>query len=113
LWLVTLRGEHDLSTVPDLRYWLREPLDSGASVIVDLTDATFVDSGTLAELILSRRRVEASPNRMLAIVVPPGSAAGDLLDLVDAERGLFPTFETLTAAVESFDHTREPPTPQT
>ncbi len=102
LWLVVLRGEHDLSTVPDLRYWLREPLGSDASVIVDMADAIFVDSGTLAELILSRRQIELAPGRRLVLVAPPGSAAADLLDLVDRERQLFPTFETRATAIESF-----------
>ncbi len=102
LWLVVLSGEHDLSTVPDLRNWLREPLGSDASVIVDMADATFVDSGTLAELILSRRQIESAPGRRLVLVAPPGSAAADLLDLVDRERRLFPTFETRATAIEAF-----------
>ncbi len=110
LWLTALSGEHDLSTVPDLRYWLREPLAADANVIVDLTQATFVDltqatfvdSGTLAELILSRRRLDVAPDKAFVLVVPPESAAAGLLDLVDAERRLFVTFESLTAALESF-----------
>jgi anti-anti-sigma regulatory factor len=102
VWLVVLSGEHDLSTVPDLRYWLREPLGSEASVIVDMADAGFVDSGTLAELILSRRQIELTPGRRLVLVAPPGGAAAELLDLVDRERRLFPTFETRAAAIASF-----------
>lgn len=59
LWLTALSGEHDISTVPDLRYWLRDPLAADANVIVDLTQATFVDSGTLAET----HPVSAPPRR--------------------------------------------------
>ncbi len=36
------------------------------------------------------------------LVVPAESAAAQLLDLVDAERRLFVTFESLAAALESF-----------
>lgn len=56
LAIVAVEGEHDLSTAPELREHLQVLIRADASVVVDLSLATFVDSSVLAALI------EASQN---------------------------------------------------
>ena len=54
-FVVAIAGEVDLYVAPELKQQLLEVIGRGATqVIVDLTDATFVDSTTLG--VLDRRR---------------------------------------------------------
>jgi anti-sigma B factor antagonist len=54
--VLSISGEHDLNTAPDLRGRLDELISAGQSVIVDLTPATFVDSSILGAILDARRR---------------------------------------------------------
>jgi anti-sigma B factor antagonist len=53
--LVELGGEHDLETLAELRATLDPLVASCMHVIVDLSDATFIDSSTLGELMRAKR----------------------------------------------------------
>jgi anti-sigma B factor antagonist len=55
LAVVTLGGEHDIATAPDVRAAIEQAQDAGAAV-VDLTPARFVDSTILGVLIAARDR---------------------------------------------------------
>lgn len=56
--VVTARGELDLSRVPELRGRLREALAHGARrLVVDLSEATTIDSVTLAAIVGVQRRL--------------------------------------------------------
>ena len=41
-WVLTLRGEHDLSTATAVRDALRHVFDAGSAVVVDLSAVTFM-----------------------------------------------------------------------
>lgn len=56
LAVLTIRGEHDLSTAAELRSRLDGLIDAGAPILVDLSPATFIDSSTLGTILESRRR---------------------------------------------------------
>jgi anti-sigma B factor antagonist len=70
--VVNLAGDHDLSTVPELHMALSDAAD--ADVIVDLSQATFIDSAVLGELIASHRDA-TSAGRRWSLVVGAGSGA--------------------------------------
>jgi anti-sigma B factor antagonist len=53
--ILTLSGEHDLSTAPELRARLHDLGDTSA-VIIDLDQTTFVDSSILGVLVGGLRR---------------------------------------------------------
>jgi len=58
--VLTISGEHDLSTAPNLRRRLDALIDEGAATVVDLSPATFIDSSILGVILDERRRaVEA------------------------------------------------------
>jgi anti-anti-sigma factor len=97
--VVRLTGEHDVAMAPYVRQRLELLPEGVATIVVDLTETSFLDSTVLAELILARRRVESVPGGRLAVVVPRGGAAAGLFDLVDADRRFFPTFESREAAI--------------
>jgi anti-sigma B factor antagonist len=74
--VLTISGEHDLSTAPILRRRLEGLLDEGTAVVVDLSPATFVDSSILG-VILDGRRGAATAGIGFAIVHANGADAVD------------------------------------
>jgi anti-sigma B factor antagonist len=53
---VALRGEHEAYTADKLAKQASALIDEGLSVVVDLGEATFVDSTVVGVLIAARRR---------------------------------------------------------
>ena len=54
--MLTISGEHDLSTAPNLRRRLDGLLEEGAATVLDLSSATFIDSSILSVILNGRRR---------------------------------------------------------
>jgi anti-sigma B factor antagonist len=78
-FVVTLAGEADLYTAPELERALEGVIALGATaVVLDLADVTFVDSTTLAILVRYNARF--------------GSLGGDLV-IVSDDRRVLRTFE--------------------
>ena len=76
LAVVTISGEHDLSTAPNLRRRLDSLLDDGTATVVDLSPATFIDSSILG-VILDGRRKAAEADIGFAVVHANGADAVD------------------------------------
>jgi anti-anti-sigma factor len=55
---VTLVGEHDAYSAGRIASEIELLVDSGTPVVVDLSDATFVDSQTLSVLLSGRHRAD-------------------------------------------------------
>jgi anti-sigma B factor antagonist len=58
LTVVTISGEHDLSTAAELRQRIDHVIEAGDSVVIDLSPATFVDSSVLGVILDARRRAQ-------------------------------------------------------
>ena len=54
--VLTISGEHDLSTAPNLRRRLDGLLGEGVATVLDLSSATFIDSSILSVILNGRRR---------------------------------------------------------
>jgi anti-sigma B factor antagonist len=76
LALLTISGEHDLSTAPNLRRRLDGLIDEGIATVVDLSAATFIDSSILGVILDSRRRA-AEARIGFAVACSNGSGAVD------------------------------------
>jgi anti-sigma B factor antagonist len=77
--VIALSGEVDLYTAPELKQELVRVIDAGApSVVIDLTQTTFIDSTTLGVLISGVKRLR------------PG---GGSLELVVNDRNIRKIFE--------------------
>lgn len=103
LWLLTLRGEHDLTTVPALRAAFARAEATRTSAIVDLTEVTFIDTAVLGVLVVERERGE---NLLLV-----ASARGQVRRLLDQVglRSPFRVFETHDEALRAVPtHTERP-----
>jgi len=98
--VVSLRGEHDISTAPDLRGALERAHAAGGAVVVDLTDAEFVDSTVLQALLQGRDPADQGAERRLVLVVPEYGVARRLLSLTNLDQ-LIPTYPTRAQALAS------------
>jgi anti-sigma B factor antagonist len=77
--VITLTGEVDLYTAPEFKQELVRIIEGGATaVVIDLTNATFIDSTTLGVLISGIKRLR------------PG---GGTLELVVTDRNIRKIFE--------------------
>jgi anti-sigma B factor antagonist len=85
--LLTVSGELDLASAPELRKRLATAVDSGMTrIVVDLRDVTFMDSIGLAAVVHARSRLHASGH--LALVVTPGSYAQLVLEITGMPQAL-------------------------
>ncbi len=74
--VLTISGEHDLSTAPNLRRRIDSLLEDGTSMVVDLSPATFIDSSILGVILDGRRRA-ADSGIGFAVVHANGADAVD------------------------------------
>jgi anti-sigma B factor antagonist len=95
--LLTVAGEHDLYTAPALREQLDRALAAG-DLIVDLSDATFVDSSVLGALLNARQRA-IEEQRGFAVCLKPDSSA--MVRQVFEITGLMPTMPVLASVDEA------------
>ena len=65
--LVTLRGELDLATAPDLEDLLEGRIAAGQEVVVDLRGLQFMDSSGIRVLIAGHARAERAGTRLLIV----------------------------------------------
>jgi anti-anti-sigma factor len=74
IWVVSLLGEHDISMVDAIRDRLAEAFTHDPRLIIDLTEATFVDSTVLGVLFaVVNQSTAAASGETLALVIAPGS----------------------------------------
>lgn len=102
--LIILRGEHDLSTAADVRAHVEEAVGAGGDVVVDLSEAGFIDSSILGVLVAGHRSLtEADPPRRFAVAAVPGSSVTRLFDLVSVSDviPIYPTRAEAVAAVSA------------
>src|SRR6266536_2911658 len=100
--VVTLIGEHDAFSATRLENELAVLLDDGTGVVVDLRDASFIDSQTLSVLLSARRQAEeADLGFTLVLSNDAYTQVHRLLDLtgLGAAFAAFPTLEEASRAV--------------
>ena len=97
--VLTISGEHDLNTAPDLRRRLGELMDGGESVVVDLSPASFVDS-TILGVILEGRRAAIEAGRGFAVAQGNGTEAVARVLEITGLRDELPVHGTMDSALE-------------
>jgi anti-sigma B factor antagonist len=98
LAVLTISGEHDLSTAPNLRRRLDGLLDAGTATVVDLSPATFIDSSILGVILDGRRRA-AQADIGFAVVHSNGADAVDRVLEVTGLRAELPVHSRQEEAV--------------
>lgn len=70
--VLVVRGQADLHTAPELRNAINAALDAGATgLVVDLAEASFVDSMTLGVLLGAVKRLRPSGGKVSIVCVDP------------------------------------------
>jgi anti-sigma B factor antagonist len=102
--VVTLVGEHDAFGAESLQRELDRLLESGRPVVVDLGEATFIDSATVSVLLAACRRMEAA-GLTLALVLPSstGPYVRRLIEMTHLDT-VFPIHESLDDALAAARH---------
>jgi anti-sigma B factor antagonist len=98
LAVLTISGEHDLSTAPNLRRRLDGLLEEGTATVVDLSPANFIDSSILGVILDGRRRA-AEANIGFAVARSNGSDAVDRVLEVTGLRAELPVHARREEAV--------------
>jgi anti-sigma B factor antagonist len=108
--VLTISGEHDLSTAPNLRRRLDDLLDEGVATVLDLSPATFIDSSILSVILDGRRRA-AEAKTGFAVARSKGSDVVDRVLEVTGLRAELPVHARREAAVmaASGDGGKTPP----
>src|SRR5688572_22088166 len=95
-FVVAVSGEVDLYTAPELERALAGPLAEGtAQLVVDLSDATFVDSTALHVLLRSARQLDRDAGELIVVVPDPN--VRKLFEITGLDR-LFAVVSALSTA---------------
>ena len=70
--VIAVHGQADLHTAPELRNAITAALDGGATgLVVDLSEATFIDSMTLGVLLGAVKRLRPSGGKVSIVCTDP------------------------------------------
>jgi anti-anti-sigma factor len=87
--VVTLRGEHDLSTATDVSRRIDLALESASGLAIDLSETTFIDSAVLRVLITAQERAnEQGAGFAIAVADSSGHGVHRLLTLTGLDSRL-------------------------
>jgi anti-sigma B factor antagonist len=104
--VLSIDGEHDLHTAPELRRRLDELIRLGDPIVIDLTPSTFVDSSILGVLLDGRRRA-FEDGVALALAHADGSVAVSRVLEVTGLRSELPVHESFEEALADAVRGRE------
>jgi len=86
VWVLTLLGEHDVSTEPGLGEALRQAFGSGSKVVVDFSEVEFIDSSVLRALAEGQKEAVEHAEHQMVIVAPRGAFAARVLSLTGIDK---------------------------
>jgi anti-sigma B factor antagonist len=70
--VIAVHGQADLHTAPELRSAIAGAIDGGAgSLVIDLSEATFIDSMTLGVLLGGVKRLRPAGGRVAVVCTDP------------------------------------------
>ena len=105
-WMVSLHGDHDLATRPQLERETSAIWPACKVAVIDLSDVAFIDSGVIRWLLDVERQLEEAGAFTLSIVEGrPGSAVDRIFQLLHMRHVLacYPTREAALAQAPAGD----------
>jgi len=83
---ISVRGELDLSTAPELEGPLDEVLDGGqGSVLIDLSSCEFIDSTGIALIVRAWQRLDAGENGRNLVICSQNDQVRRVLEITGLE----------------------------
>ncbi len=96
---LTVRGELDMNTAPDLEQELDAALsDSDASIVLDLCECEFIDSTGIALIVRAWQRLEGSDGKGRLVLCSHNHQVRRLLEITGVESSI-PMHERRDAAL--------------
>lgn len=106
--MLSISGEHDLSTAPELKRHLGNLIAERSPLVVDLSSATFIDSSILGAILDARRSADDA-GLGFAVAHPGGDdAVGRVLE-VTGLRSELPVHSAREEAVAAASNGRRSP----
>ena len=97
--VIAVHGQADLHTAPELRNAITAALDGGATgLVVDLSEATFIDSMTLGVLLGAVKRLRPSGGKVAIVCSDPHIRRIFEITLLDRVFSLHTDLEAARAA---------------
>ncbi len=96
--VVLLRGEHDVGSLPAVEAAFDDLLDRGKSVVLDLSQASFIDSSTIGAIMRGHHALK--PACIVDVAAPPNTEPRRLIDLIGVP-AIIPVFDSLQEATAS------------
>ena len=98
---ISVRGELDLSTAPDLERPLEEALERGEGpILVDLSECQFIDSTGIALIVRALQRLEGGDGGRTLVVCSYNDQVRRVLDITGIEASI-PVHRTRDEALAS------------
>lgn len=83
---ISVQGELDLSTAPDLEGPLEQALDSGeGSVLIDLSRCEFIDSTGIALIVRAWQRLDGGENGRALVICSQNDQVRRVLEITGLE----------------------------
>ncbi|HYQ79369.1 MAG TPA: STAS domain-containing protein [Solirubrobacterales bacterium] len=104
---ISVRGELDLSTAPDLEAPLEQALESEkGSVLIDLTQCEFIDSTGIALIVRAWQRLDGGENGRNLVLCSQNDQVRRVLEITGLELSI-PVHQTRDEAISAL--TAQPP----
>ena len=97
--IVSLRGEHDLTTAPTVRERVEEAIGLKSGLLIDLTDAEFIDSSIIGVVLEGKRLAEESGLGFATALEGGDPAVRRVLEVTGLDTNL-PVHPSIDAAME-------------
>ena len=78
---LTLRGELDLATAPELEQLVNQRIDDGREVVVDLRPLEFMDSSGIRVLVAAHTRAGRAGTKLYIVRPEPASAVAKIVEV--------------------------------
>src|SRR3954453_22786027 len=85
---LSLRGELDLATAPELEQLVNERIDAGQEVVVDLRALEFMDSSGIRVLVAAHARAGRGGTRLFVVRADTGSAVAKIVEVAGLDGDL-------------------------
>lgn len=105
IWAVVLTGEHDATTAAELRDVLGKARAANRRVVLDLADATFLDSIILGVIFEAVRETAYHDEDTFALVAAPGSNVDRILTLTGFTSLLAAIYPSRQAVLQAWSTT--------
>ena len=105
---ISVRGELDLSTAPDLEGPLEEALESGeGSVLIDLSQCEFIDSTGIALIVRAWQRLNSGENGRALVICSQNDQVRRVLEITGLELSI-PVHTTRDEALAALSAPSQP-----